>query len=153
MVEHDLTNFASYLERSLLAIEHEVPELFGLLQRRMGQHCVLITVGNARAVEVSLHRGRPWVRTDSSATSTVAVTVPRAELDALLRGDDTVEAAIWNERLHIQGPLDTVLTLLDSLSLWIHGALRCPSLPSLHAQYLVHGDASAKVTRPSLVHE
>lgn len=152
MVEHNLTDFASYLERSLLTIEQEVPVLFGLLQQRMGQHLVLITVSDERAVEVSLHRGKPWVRAGGPDTSTVTVTVPRAALDALLRGDDTIEAAIGNERLRIQGPLDTVLTLLESLSLWIHGALRCPSLPSLHAQYLVHGDSSAKVARPSPLH-
>lgn len=145
MAELRAMSFGSYLESSLIVLEREAPGLFARLREQMGTSQVGITIGDEATVCVCFAAGKPWVRLAHQDTSVVA-SVSDEGLRELLRGDTTIEEAVAAEKLEIRGPLDSVLSLLESLNLWLHGAVRCPSLPALHASFLF--DPSEPHTAP-----
>jgi hypothetical protein len=125
---------SDYLEQALGAVAREAPLHFRVLRERMGAGAVLIQISGAERLRVCLAEDPPWVSAEGAGQ--VCVQLAEPDLDALLQGELTLEEALEAERLAILGELDEVLRLLDVLQCWLHGALRSPSLPKLHQQFL-----------------
>jgi hypothetical protein len=56
-------------------------------------------------------------------------------LIAILQGALAMDDAIEADRLQLRGQLDHLLSFLEALRCWFHGAVRAPSFPALHAEY------------------
>jgi hypothetical protein len=131
--------FAGYLTRSLRLLRDEAPAHFAATRAHLGPLAVRITVGNEAPVVVRLDGAEPWVRQhapEETFPAAVDVGASRPALAAFLRGELSIEEAVTDDRLTLRGSLDHLLPFFDGLAAWLHGALRSPSFPSLHRQYL-----------------
>ena len=89
----------------------------------------------------------------SAAVSTVAarpsdgvhLTVDRPTIFALVDGEFTFEEALREDRLDVRGEVTAVADLFDGLLVYLRGAVRCPSLPPLLADF--------RGARPGSCHE
>ena len=140
--------FAPYLERSLALLEREAPVHFAATRRALGGRAVAITIGAAHSVSVCLEQVAPWVRRGDAGEVEVAAALP--DLNALLRGEFTIEEGLDAGRLSVRGALDHVLAFLDALTAWLHGAMRTGSLTELHRNFLAgHDLVPTTDTRPT----
>lgn len=124
----------AYLERALELVQREAPLHFLGMRERLGARAVSIRIADAEPLRLQLRGAPPWVTRGGPAELEVAL--GSADLDRFLLGELTLEQGIAEERLSIRGPLDDVLALLDALESWLHGALRSPSAPALHREFL-----------------
>jgi len=133
--------FATFLARSLELLLEQSPAHFLAVRRRMRGLSVRIAIDGEAPVRVQLD-ARPFVGPDAHAD--IVAGVARQHLAALLDGALTIEDAVDDDRLRLQGALDGLLSFLDALEAWIHGAVRCPAFPTLYREFL------AGATQPGL---
>jgi hypothetical protein len=133
--------FPAYLERALGLVAAEAPVHFAAARDHLGALALVIRVAGSPPLRLFLGTGPPWTAPGSDGD--VEAALAPGDLAALLAGELTIEEAVGCDRLSIRGELDRVLPFLDALGAWLHGALRSPSLPHLHRQYLAADDKGA----------
>ncbi len=69
-------------------------------------------------------------------TTDVSVLCDSATLKRLLAGSDRISAALLDGRLDMTGTLDALAALGIAFSLFLRGAIACPSFPELYEQYV-----------------
>lgn len=141
MAERRAELFFAYLQQALTLLSVETPLHFAAVRQRLGTRAVSIQIGNAEPSRLCLGHGPPWLTREVAAD--VEVSLSQADLDAFLRGQLTLEQGLEESRLAVRGKLDDVLSALEALQCWLHGALRSPSVPALHRLYLNGQDPSA----------
>jgi len=129
--------FGEYLTRALAALAREAPVHFAAMSAALDGRAALVRIGSAAPVRVCLAGAPPWVTSGSDGR--VEVSLSPSDLGAFLRGELTIEEGLDADRVAIRGALEDVAGFLDGLACWLHGALRCPPLASLHAEYLALG--------------
>jgi hypothetical protein len=117
------------LRRSLDAIEAEVPAIHRLLCERLGrlpvrlviddEHVVVANAGTRLALVADLDGCGTQFRSD------------RATLLDLVHGRSTFLDAVVAGRVDLTGAVGDLLGFYDALQVYLHGAVRSPSLPSL----------------------
>jgi hypothetical protein len=143
----DIGSFGQYLAQALGLLRSESPVHFQATRQRLGGLAILIRIAGDVPVRVRLEGevAATWVaRADhvgghahvGASDSGVEISTSRADLDGFLRGAFTLEEGLEANRLTVRGALDDVLAFLEALNAWLHGALRCPSFPSLHRRFL-----------------
>jgi hypothetical protein len=125
--------FSSFLERSLAAIASEVPGVNGLLCERLGRVHVRIVIDGERVVVRRLG-ARIGVLPDEDDCST-EFRADRATLLDLVHARSSFLDAVVTDRIELRGPVDELLTFYDALHVYLQGAVRSPSLPSLLAEF------------------
>jgi hypothetical protein len=136
--------FAVFLERSLQLIARETPEHFAAVQGRMRGLAVLVGVGAPASVRVQLDVA-PWLGPPAHAE--VVAEIEPAALRDILDGRLTLEAALEADRLLLRGELGHLLRFIEALEAWIHGAVRCSSMPELLSEYLLRAQDRAAPLR------
>ena len=145
--------FGQYLADALALLRRESPVHFEATRRRLGARVIGIRIVGDVPVRVRLQGddAEGWVtrvgEPDDVAPAEVQIATSQADLDGFLRGDFTLEEGLEANRVAVRGRLDDVLAFLDGLAAWLHGALRCPSFPPLHHQFLA-GAQPTPVPRP-----
>jgi hypothetical protein len=123
-----------HVEEAMRVLAREAPLHLAALSKELGKLTVSIGVGDASPFAVSFADGPPWVR--PVAAPDVDVALSSRDVEDLLAGALTVEDAVARDRLAIRGDVSAVIRFLDALRLWLHGALRSPSMPRLRDTYL-----------------
>lgn len=123
------------LERALQTLAVELPSGFTRL----------CSVGRGSSIELGIDDERFLVvfddtggvdLTDADADAdpaTVHLTTSRATVAAVLGGGLSLTDAVDTDRLSIQGPVDRVVQLHDTLVAFMQGAVRCPSMAAIGA--------------------
>jgi hypothetical protein len=73
-------------------------------------------------------------------TGQIDLAITSGGLDAMLRGELTLEEALEDDTLELRGELDQLADFLEALNAWLHGALRSPGLARMHGAYLSKDD-------------
>jgi hypothetical protein len=131
------------LEQALALVAREAPVHFAAMRARLGARTAGVRVGDEPPLHVSLVGAPPWVRAEAPAPADLHLALTRATLARLLRGEASIEEAILDETLGARGEVPALLAFFEALSSWLHGAMRAPSLPQLHAQCLADTLAAA----------
>ena len=134
MAETRARAFPRYLRAAFALLASDTPTHFAALRDTLGALAIVIRLGDEQPLRVCIADGAASVT--EAAQGEVDLQLGEPALDALLHGELTVEEAIAADRLAVKGKLDEVLIFLDALHIWLHGALRCPSLHDLYARYL-----------------
>jgi hypothetical protein len=127
------SSFRSFLDRSLAAIEREVPAIHRELPRTLGRCLVRLCIDGERLVIAStgerlgLHGDVPGCQ--------VEFTTQSATLLALTSGSTSFLDAAIDGHLSVKGDVDDVLRFYDGLILYLQGAARSPSLPWLLEEF------------------
>ena len=140
---------AAQLEEALEVVARESPLHFTVLRSRLAGLATVVRVADFSALRISFDDGPPWV--EQGEDGQIAVALSEADLGRLLRGDLTIEEGILDGSVSTAGVLEHLLSWLDGLASWLHGALRCPSLPTLHERFFAPALTDAdgpKGTRP-----
>jgi hypothetical protein len=140
---------ARQLEEAITVVQREAPLHFVVMRRSLEGLAAVVRVGDLPALRLALDEGPPWVR--QRPDGQIALSLSEATLARLLCGDLTIEEGILDGSVGARGDLGHLLSWFDALASWLHGALRSPSLPNLHARFFapVHTDADGqKGSRP-----
>ena len=98
--------------------------------QRLGRDRVAVSIGAERFVVVAEHRG---LRLGTGA-GCVEAELPPSVLCALAEGRLNLNTAVLTGRLTLRGPVASLLAVLDVLDAVVHGLLRAPDAPQLHAR-------------------
>lgn len=121
--------FAAYLTESLASIEAGAPAAYALLRRTLGTRRVRLDVGG-EVLGLQADESRIAV-TAGEGPAEVDTWTTRAAIVALADGEVTLEQAVLEERMDLQGTVDDLLAGVDALSAYLSGAARCPELIAL----------------------
>lgn len=124
-----------YLEAAMSILSHESPEHLRALQDRLCDLRAVVRVEGAPPFSICLGAGRPWVDRHL-AQGDVEITMEDPALTDLLLGHLTIEEGVLDDRVFVRGRLDTLLKFLEGWAVWLHGAMRCRSMPAVHQQLL-----------------
>jgi hypothetical protein len=125
--------FSWFLERSLAAIELEMPEVYRLLSGCLDGRSVRLSIGD-ELLWVGGSSGR--VRLSSTGSnSVVEFATDRGTLLDLVTTRHSFLDALLEERIRLRGGVDDLLSFHDALQIYLRGAVRCPSLPALLSQF------------------
>jgi len=135
------SSFAGFVRRSLLALSREAPAAHRALATCMGTLSIAASVDHEPLV-IAAHGDQLFVRSGAVPAAAQLATTRRA-LRCLLRAEHSLLDAIMNDELELRGTTDALARLDDCLSLYLRGAVRCPSFPSLLDEFL-NGSRAAR---------
>jgi len=121
-------SFVAFLERSFDALRTELPAVCAQLCHTLAHRDVAIQVGDEHTTAcfaggVTLRRG--------SDRAAIEVITTRRTISALIDGTSTLLDAVLSDALLLRGNPADLLTFHDGLMIYLHGAMRAPSFPSL----------------------
>ena len=128
-----VAEFSEFLSRSLELIEEEAPTSHRALGRALAGHAVRISVDAPAAVLRFGTAGFAWLEGDAPAE--VELRVDRQTLLDLIDARVSLEDSILEDRFHLRGPIDSIVWFDDGLLIYLDGAIRCPSFPTLLAEF------------------
>ncbi len=139
----DESGLASFIARSLDAIEHEVPAAWlRLCEALDGRSIRLVVDGEAARL-----RGRDGgLRLDDGGAAAVDVRTAHATILELLDGRVTLLDALLDDRIVVRGAPEDVLGFHDALICYLHGGVRSPSFRPLLDDY--RGATARRRRRP-----
>jgi hypothetical protein len=144
----EATSLGQRLEQALELVAREAPGHFAVMRAQLGARTADVRVGDEPPLYVSLVSA-PWVRAAPAVPELdLHLALSRATFARLLRGESSIEESILDETLGARGDVPALLAFFDALSSWLHGAMRAPSLPQLHAQCLAETLAADRQKGP-----
>jgi hypothetical protein len=126
--------FSSFLLRSLATLEAEHPTGFAGMLDCLGRREVWLEVEQDRVVLES--DGASLTRRARGTRASAYARASEYALVAILRGEITLDEAVLQERILLQGRLDDLVAFYAALQLYFNVAVRCPSFAALLAEYL-----------------
>jgi hypothetical protein len=134
-------SFRRFLDRSLVAIENEAPEVHRALCRSLARSVVRLCIDDERMV---LLGGRERLAmSDDVPGATVEFATNSATLLALTSGATSFLDAALADRMIVKGAVDEMVGFYEALVLYLQGAVRSPSLPWLLEEFECTRRASA----------
>lgn len=123
----------SFLEQSFALLRDEAPAAHRRLHRSLDRLGLCIVEGGRRfAVQCETDR---LVTGTVNGDTAVVTAVECATILALVDGELPLEQAIREDRLFVRGGIRDVAAAFDALSIYLRGAIRCPSFPALLNAY------------------
>jgi len=121
--------FASFLRRSLEALERELPDVGQRLAACLESLAVSVQVDDETMVVRS--DGRRVSCDEAGGAAAVAVRTGRSTLLALIDGGTTLTDAVLSDGVLLRGDPADLVRFHDALWLYMQGAVRAPSMPDL----------------------
>ena len=121
--------FASFLRRSLEALERDLPDVGRRLAQCLATLAVTVQVGDETTVVRS--NGDRLVCEEAGDATGVVVRTGRATLLALIDGETTLTDAVLGGDVLLRGAPEDLVRFDDALWLYMQGAVRSPSMPDL----------------------
>jgi hypothetical protein len=126
-------SFASFLEQSLTALRHELPDAYAQLCHQIGARAVRVCVGSER-VTLQFEPDRVQV-SRTVGPHAVSVRTTKRTILRLVDAQTTLLDAALADDLELVGAPDEILRFHDGLMIYLHGAMRAPSFPDLLRRY------------------
>ncbi len=124
---------ATLLEQALDGLRGGCPGAHAAMARRLGGSTVRLSV-DGETFDVRVERGSPRVF-PPAGDATVSVRTSRATVQAVLAGRRTLADAVRADELSALGPLPALVSLLDALEAFVHGAVRCDAVAQLYHDF------------------
>jgi hypothetical protein len=122
-----------YADRSLHALAREAPAFYAHLCATLRGQRLHVNRGRE---EFALHfQGETVVTAPPDGSEDLHLGVDRRTILALFDGELTLEEALLQDRLTVRGSLAQVSDMFDALLIYLRGAIRCPSFPSLLSDF------------------
>jgi hypothetical protein len=140
--------FSAFLLRSLDALEAEHPKGFAYMADCLGQREVWLEVDGDRVVLES--DGESLFRRPRGTHPSAYARASQRALVAILSGEISLDEAVLEERILLQGRLDDLVAFYAALQAYFNVAVRCPSFAALLGDYLqdvTHGRHDARTVR------
>jgi hypothetical protein len=128
------SSFSGFVQRSLLVLSREAPAAHRALASCMGTLSIAASVDH-EALVIAAHGAQLLVHSGALPAAAHLATTRRA-LRCLLTAERTMIDAIINDELELRGTTEALACLDDCLSLYLRGAVRSPSFPSLLDEFL-----------------
>lgn len=120
------------LAESLVALAREQPRQHARLCEQLQDRTVEVRV---EAEHFLLRFAPEGARVErAGAPSEARVLMGRRALGDVLAARLSLAEAVLTDAVEVVGPLDTLMALHEGLVTYVHGAVRCPSFPSLLAR-------------------
>ncbi len=117
------------LAESLLSLAREQPAQHALMCEQLQGHSVEVCVGTERFF-LGFAPGSARVEAAGPPAEALLVTGRRVLAD-VLDARLSLSDAVLTDALEVMGPLPSLMALHEGLVTYVHGAVRCPSFPSL----------------------
>jgi hypothetical protein len=123
----------TFLERSFVVLAHEAPGAYARLHRSFARIALCVVDGDRRfAVRCDPDRiMTDLVRGDED----IVTAIDSPTILALVDGELTFEQALRQDRLFVLGAVGQAASAFEALSIYLRGAIRCPSFPALLASF------------------
>lgn len=126
-------SFAAFLHEAMTALETEHPAARAALCRALRRRRVTLIVDD-EVVPMAFGPGSiDFLPTASGAH--VVLRTDRPTIFALVDGVCSLEGAVHQDRLRLEGRPDDVIRFHQGLMQWLHGAVRSPSFPRLLREF------------------
>lgn len=124
---------AGFIAESLDVLSREHLEAYLGLCRRMAGHEVLLNIdGEAVTLAFTPHQASLLSLPEKPS---VTVQTSRRSLLEVIDGQLSLERAVYQETVILQGHVQDVGAFYDGLRVYVQGAVRCPSFPFLLERY------------------
>ncbi|MDC0683647.1 sterol-binding-like protein [Sorangium atrum] len=135
---------AALLDESFATLARELPEAYARMCARFAGKTVRIEVDGERfvaAFESAAARVRR-VGTEDDVGADASITTSRRAIRDVLEARRSLSDAVLADEVEAVAPLDSLVEVLAGLSMYVHGAVRCPSFPRLLERFqgLLAGD-------------
>lgn len=127
MAERTLDGF---VRRSLAILEHEHPAGYRRLHAALGRRRVELGLDGDPFV-LAVAGARIRLEPAASERACAAVELGRATVVSILDGEVELLDAVLADHLHVRGSIAELGELWDATRLYLHGLIRCPSIPPL----------------------
>ncbi|MCW2901061.1 MAG: sterol transfer family protein [Streptosporangiaceae bacterium] len=129
-VEPTTRSVVGVLRRSLEHLAAEVPESYQRLVADLDRLVVEVAV-DAEVFSLRAGRGRVEVVDGHAATAGASIATTRNTVLAVLDAEVALAEAVESGRLEVRGSLDDILRAYDTLTAYVHAAIRASSAPGL----------------------
>jgi hypothetical protein len=124
---------ARLLVEALLALQREVPACHEAARRALVGKRARCRID--RESFVAIFGPREIAIVTSTVRADVNVTLSRRTILALVRNQRSLDSAVLAGDLRIQGAMEDVSRLGRSMTAFLHGAVRSPSMPGIYARF------------------
>ena len=135
----------AFVRDSILVLEREAPAFYASFAAALRGRRLLVSGDGDPFTLAFSTRAVEFVRSDGSAE--LCLRVDRPTILALVEADLALEDALRLDRLMVRGNLENVVDLFDGLSVYLRGAVRCPSFPALLSAFRTHGAGVSREVR------
>jgi hypothetical protein len=126
-------DFFTFLRTSLSRIADEVPDAHRALVGAMGNlRARLVADGAARIIRFDFP---DWTICAGASEADLEVAFDRDIIMDLIDSRLTMEDAIYQERLRMRGPVETIERFYDALLVYLEGLTRTPGAPAMLESY------------------
>jgi SCP-2 sterol transfer family protein len=127
------TDFFWFLSNSIHLLEKESRENFLRLNARLGGLRAKISDGSQ--TQIVYFDDRRLVVVPFSIHTDIIVTLDAFKILQLLDGKESLQEAVLNKSIFIQGSLKILETYNEALGIYLHGALRSPGFPAILSRF------------------
>ena len=124
---------ATLLERAFEVLRGACPRAHAEMARRLGESTVRLSV-DGEVFDVRVEKGIPRVHSPHGEAS-VCVRTTRAAVRSVLAGRRTLADAVCADEVRVEGRLADLVTLLEALEAFVHGAVRCDEVAQLYDEF------------------
>ena len=124
---------ATLLERAFEVLLGACPRAHAEMARRLGESTVRLCV-DGEVFDVRVEKGAPRVHPPHGEAS-VRVRTTRAAVRSVLAGRRTLADAVCADEVRVEGRLADLVTLLEALEAFVHGAVRCDEVAQLYDEF------------------
>jgi hypothetical protein len=123
-------------------LAREVPEAFARMCARLEGKAVWIEVDEERFV-VEVRGGSALVRGGEAADRDASIATSKRAICDIIDARTSLADAVLADEVQAVAPLPRLVEVLGGLSVYIHGAVRCRSFPSLLERFRALSAATA----------
>lgn len=139
--------FSAFLVESLQIIRAERGDIYIRLCAKLAPRLVRVRVGDeVTTLAFAADEVRPVIR----GAPSVDIESDRTTILAVIDGESTLADAVLAERLKLRGACEDLLAFHDGFLLYVHGAVRAPSLPQLLRDFRHPTEVGATARRARL---
>ena len=124
---------ATLLEQAFSVLQRDCPRAHSAMAKRLGNTTVRISVDD-EVFDVCVEDGAPRVRAPDGE-ATVSVRTTRPAVRAVLAGRRTLADAVRADEVRAEGRLAGLVSLLEALEAFVHGAVRCDAIAQLYDEF------------------
>lgn len=127
------SSVAGLLAESFAMLRDELPAAYERMCSRLSERAMEIRVDDERFL-VQIGAGGARVRAlgaEEDARKDASITTSTRAIQDVIEARRSLVEAVLTDEVQAVAPLDSLVEVLSGLTVYVHGAVRCPSFPRL----------------------